>query len=91
MTLLLKRLWHEQQAQGLSEYVLLLVLVSLTAVTAMGGLASRVNTVYSQASTRMNVATSSASLASGSLGYAAQAPADTQIKSNGKEEQKIGD
>jgi len=33
---LLKRLWEEEEAQDLVEYGLLLVLISLGAITAMG-------------------------------------------------------
>lgn len=36
MTELVKRLWQEQEGQDLTEYALLLVLISLIAVTAMG-------------------------------------------------------
>jgi Flp pilus assembly pilin Flp len=70
---LLKRLWPEEEGQGLSEYALLLFLVSLTAVTAMGGLASRINTICSIASTHVSATTSSGSLTGGSAGYASSA------------------
>ena len=67
---LLKRLWPEEEGQGLSEYALLLFMVSLTAVTAMGGLASRINTICSIACTHVSATTSRGSLTGNSTGYA---------------------
>lgn len=80
MALLLRKLWPEEEAQGLSEYALLFLLIVLTAVTAMGGLASSVDNVYSDASAHVRAATNSPSLASGSLSYTSQAPDETQNK-----------
>lgn len=79
MTRLLKRLWPEEQAESLYEYTLFLVLVSLTAVTAMNGLASRINSFYSGASMRVETSSRSASLAGGSLSlsYGRQTHTDT--------------
>ena len=53
MTQFLMRLWSEQEAQNLPEFALLLFLVCLTAVSAMGGVATKVNSMYSSASTRV--------------------------------------
>ncbi len=72
MTHLLKRMWLEEEAQNLPEYALLLFLVSLTAVTAMGGLATRIGHVYTSASTRVETASRNGSLSGGSLGYGSQ-------------------
>jgi Flp pilus assembly pilin Flp len=72
MTQLIKRLWPEEEAQSLSEYALLLFLICLSAVTAMGSLATRINNAYSGASTHLTAASHSGSLAGGSLRYGAQ-------------------
>ena len=46
---LLKRLWQEEEGQDLTEYALLLVLISLVAVAAMGTLGSAVSDAFSNA------------------------------------------
>jgi len=51
---LFKRLWKEEEAQDLTEYGLLLVLIALAAVTAMGKLASAISTVFVNASTSLS-------------------------------------
>ena len=48
---LLKRLWHEQSGQDLTEYGLLLVLIALGAMASMSQLASAVSTVFGSAAT----------------------------------------
>jgi len=53
---LFKRLWKEEEAQDLTEYGLLLVLISLAAIAAMRGLASAINQAFANASS--NLATS---------------------------------
>ena len=50
---LLVRLWKEQEGQDLTEYALLLVLLSLAAIATLGTLASAINSVFSQASTNL--------------------------------------
>jgi Flp pilus assembly pilin Flp len=50
---LLKRLWHEDEAQDLVEYGLLLVLISLGAVAAMGTLASAISDAFAGAQANM--------------------------------------
>jgi len=70
MTQFLKRLWLEEEAQDLFEYALILFLISLIVVTAMGGLAARINHAYSNASTRVAAADNGPSLSGGSLGGA---------------------
>ena len=47
---LLVRLWKEQEGQDLTEYALLLVLLSLAAIATLGTLASAINSVFNQAS-----------------------------------------
>lgn len=53
MTQLLKRLWPEEDGENLSEYGLLLLLMSLLAVAGMRGLASSVDHAYAKASTQV--------------------------------------
>ena len=43
------RLWKEEEGQDLTEYALLLVLLSLAAVASLSALASAINGVFSQA------------------------------------------
>ncbi len=76
MAELLKRLWPKEQAEGLSEYALLLLLISLTAVTATGGLVSAISNCYSSASTAVQAATHGGSLAKDFLGYGVQVHTD---------------
>ncbi len=76
MAELLKRLWPKEQAEGLSEYALILLLVSLTAFTAAGGLVSAINNYCSTASTAVEAASHGGSLAKSSLGYGVQVHTD---------------
>ena len=46
---LLMRLWREEQGQDLTEYALLLVLLSLAAVGALGTLATAINGTFTNA------------------------------------------
>jgi pilus assembly protein Flp/PilA len=50
---LLKRLCSEEEGQDLVEYALLLVLISLAAVTAMQNLASGISAAFSNAARNM--------------------------------------
>ena len=43
------RLWREEEGQDLTEYALLLVLLSLAAVATLGTLAGAINNVFSNA------------------------------------------
>ncbi len=45
----LVRLWKEEEGQDLTEYALLLVLLSLAAVGSLSALATAINNVFSQA------------------------------------------
>jgi len=49
----LKRLWSNEEAQDLTEYALLLVLISLAAITSMGSLATAINTAFSTAASNL--------------------------------------
>lgn len=77
MTQLLKRLRIENQGEGLIEYALLLLLVSMTAVTALGGLASTINNCYIGASTHVEASSHRESLAGESLGFGLKTHTDT--------------
>ena len=46
---LLRRLWHEESGQDLTEYALLLVLLALAAVGSLSALATAINNVFSNA------------------------------------------
>lgn len=54
----LKRLWKEEDGQDLTEYALLLVLISLVAVTAIQGMGSAVSDTFSNAASNLTIATS---------------------------------
>jgi Flp pilus assembly pilin Flp len=43
------RLWREEEGQDLTEYALLLVLLSLAAVASLSSLAQAINNVFSEA------------------------------------------
>jgi pilus assembly protein Flp/PilA len=47
------RLWKEQEGQDLTEYALLLVLLSLAAIASLGTLATAINSVFNQAASNL--------------------------------------
>ena len=49
----LYRLWKEEEGQDLTEYALLLVLLSLAAIGTLGTLASAINSVFSKAASNL--------------------------------------
>jgi len=49
MNATLKRLWKEEEGQDLTEYALLMVLISLVAVASMQTLGTTVSNVFSNA------------------------------------------
>jgi len=53
MKLLLARLWKEEEGQDLTEYALLLVLLSLAAIGSIGGLATAINSTFAQAASNL--------------------------------------
>jgi len=53
----LRRLWREEEGQDLTEYALLLVLLSLAAVVFLGDLAIAINNVFSNAATNLTTTT----------------------------------
>jgi pilus assembly protein Flp/PilA len=53
MKSLLIRLWKEEEGQDLTEYALLLVLLSLAATATLGTLSTAISTVFSNAATNL--------------------------------------
>ena len=53
MSQLLLRLWKEEEGQDLTEYALLLVLLSLAAIATLGTLASAINSVFAAAAANL--------------------------------------
>ena len=53
MKSILARLWNDEEAQDLTEYALLLVLVALAAIGSLGTLAQAINNTFSQAATNL--------------------------------------
>jgi pilus assembly protein Flp/PilA len=53
----LKRLWKEEEGQDLTEYALLLVLLTLAAVGTLTTLASAINGVFANATSSLNTGT----------------------------------
>ena len=51
---LLKRLWQEEEGQDLTEYALLLVLISLVAIVAMKAVGTAVSDVFSNAAINLS-------------------------------------
>jgi pilus assembly protein Flp/PilA len=54
---LLVRLWKEEEGQDLTEYALLLVLLTLAAIGSLSTLALAVNGVFANASTKLSTGT----------------------------------
>ena len=50
---LMIRLWKEEEGQDLTEYALLLVLLSLAAIGTLSTLAAAINSVFSAAATNL--------------------------------------
>jgi Flp pilus assembly pilin Flp len=55
---ILKRLWKEEEAQDLTEYGLLLVLIALAAIAAMSNLGTAISNTFARASSNMTTGTS---------------------------------
>jgi len=54
---LMIRLWKEEEGQDLTEYALLLVLLSLAAIGALGTLATAINKAFSSAAGNLSTTT----------------------------------
>jgi Flp pilus assembly pilin Flp len=89
MTQSIKRLWSEQKGQNVPEFALLLFLVCLTAVSAMGALAIKVNSMYFTVSTHMVAASNPALTGAGS--FTGGAPSLAQIDPKDPNKQKPTD
>jgi pilus assembly protein Flp/PilA len=57
MKQLLVRLWREEEGQDLTEYALLLVLLTLAAVGSLGTLATAINGVFVNVAGNLNTTT----------------------------------
>lgn len=57
MKTIFRRLWKEEEAQDLTEYALLIVLVALGSVAAMGTLATAISQAFSSAATNLTATT----------------------------------
>jgi Flp pilus assembly pilin Flp len=57
MTRVLAKLWNGQDGEDLTEYALLLVFLSLAAVSAMNTLAGGIKVAFSNAASSLNAAT----------------------------------
>jgi Flp pilus assembly pilin Flp len=53
----LKRLWNDEQGQDLTEYALLLVLLTLAAIGSLSTLATAVNGVFKNAASNLSTPT----------------------------------
>jgi len=51
---MIQKLWKDEEGQDLTEYALLLVLLSLAAIGALGTLATAINGVFTTAATSLN-------------------------------------
>jgi Flp pilus assembly pilin Flp len=51
---LVTRLWKEEEAQDLTEYALLLVLLSLAAIGSLSTIATAINGVFANAAANLN-------------------------------------
>ena len=88
MTQFLSRLWAEDVAEDMAEYALLLFLVCMTAVSAVNGLAAKVNSVCTTTSMHMTVATGSTSLTGSSPSFSTSGPANTPLNSTNEKRNK---
>jgi len=57
MRALLRRLWSEEEGQDLTEYALLLVLLTLAAVTSLTALASAIDSVFTSVTANLTTST----------------------------------
>ena len=53
MELNLLRLWSEEEGEDLTEYALLLVLLTLAAISSLGTLATAINSVFATAASNL--------------------------------------
>lgn len=80
---LLKKLWPAERGEALSEYAMLLLLMSLAVVAGMRGLASDLNHAYLKASARIVAAGSWESINTDPIGNVDSNQSARTPKSNG--------
>ena len=51
------QLWRDEAGQDLTEYALLMVLIALSSIVAMNGLAQAISNVYGNAASNLSTAT----------------------------------
>ncbi len=90
MTRFVMNLWSEQEGQNLPEFALLLFLVCLTAVSAMGIVAIKVDRMYANVSTHMAAAGHPA-LSGGSISFSTGTPAEIPTESKDATQHKSTD
>ena len=54
---LVLRLWCDEAGQDITEYALLMVLIALSSIVAMRGLAQAISNVYGNAASNLSTAT----------------------------------
>ncbi|HBT20212.1 MAG TPA: Flp family type IVb pilin [Peptococcaceae bacterium] len=52
---ILKRLWVEEEGQGLSEYGLILALVAIAVVAVLGLLGGNLSNIFDQIASKLNI------------------------------------
>jgi pilus assembly protein Flp/PilA len=55
MRQVIRRLWHEEEGQDLTEYALVIVLIALVCITAMNSLAGGIQNVFNTAASNLSV------------------------------------
>ncbi len=56
---LMKRLFREEEGQGMTEYVLIIALIALAAIVAMNYFGTAINNVFTSTGDRLNTAAGS--------------------------------
>lgn len=82
MRQLYKKFWRAEQAETLSEYSLILVLLALTAIAAVKGVGGTVDHFFTHASARVAVVSGNQSINTGPL------PDDNRIDTKGPSDTK---
>lgn len=83
MAQLLKKLWSQERGENLSEYALLILLMSLVVIAGMKGLASGVDSAYTKAATRVIAAGGMGSITTGPMGNASPQPSPLTVRTKG--------
>ena len=83
MAQLLKKLWSQERGENLSEYALLILLMSLVVIAGMKGLASGVDSAYTKAATRVIAAGGMESITTAPMNNASPQPSPLTVKPKG--------